>query len=262
MSADRSALRQSLLPSMLQTVWENLRHQERVALFEIAKVYLPTGNLLPDEPVRLSLALSGKRSPMSWTQADTDVDFFDLKGAVEAIGRALHVEFEYRPQAHDSYHPGRCAQVIYRTHDGAERSVGTMGQIHPVVAERFDLGREVYTAELELAALSDAAQDIPRVQAPPRYPGVELDLAIVVEDHVPERDIEQLMKTAGGDLLASVRLFDIYRGSPVPEGSKSLAFSLTIRADDRTLTDDEATAVRSDIESRLGVAFNAQIRGR
>ena len=89
MTADRASLRQSLLPSMLQTVWDNLRHQERVALFEIAKVYLPTGAVLPDEPARLSLALSGKRSPMSWTQADNDVDFFDLKGAVEAIGQAL-----------------------------------------------------------------------------------------------------------------------------------------------------------------------------
>jgi phenylalanyl-tRNA synthetase beta chain len=131
-----------------------------------------------------------------------------------------------------------------------------------MVAERFDLGREVYAAELDMNALCDSAQDIPRIQAPPRYPGVGLDLAVVVDDQVPERDIEQVMKSAGGDLLASIRLFDVYRGAPVPEGSKSLAFSLTIRAEDRTLTDDEAMAVRAEIESRLGVAFNAQIRGR
>ncbi len=152
--------------------------------------------------------------------------------------------------------------MVYRAADGTERVVGTMGQIHPMVAERFDLAHEVYAAELDIQALCEAAQDIPRIVAPPRFPGVELDLAIVVDDQVPEHDIEQVMLSAGGDLLASIRLFDIYRGAPVPEGSKSLAFSLTIRADDRTLTDDEATSVRAEIESRLGVAFNAQIRGR
>jgi len=262
MTADRSALRQSLIPSMLQTIWENLRHQDRVALFEIAKVYLPNSDILPKEPIRLSLALSGKRYPSSWTLQDSDVDFFDLKGSIEAIGRVLHVTFDYQTSAHNSYHPGRCAQVVYRAADGTERVVGTMGQIHPVVAERFDLAHEVYAAELDIQTLCEAAQDIPRIVAPPRFPSVELDLAIVVDDQVPEHDIEQVMLSAGGDLLASIRLFDIYRGAPVPEGSKSLAFSLTIRADDRTLTDDEATSVRGEIESRLGNAFNAQIRGR
>jgi phenylalanyl-tRNA synthetase beta chain len=247
---------------MLRTVWENLRHHERVALFEIARVFVPGSDVLPDEPTRLSLALSGKRSPLSWTQPDTDVDFFDLKGAVEAIGHALHVTFDYQPNDHASYHPGRCARVVHRAEDGSERVVGSLGQVHPEVAERFDLGREVYAAELEVQALIECARDIPSVQAPPRYPGVELDLAIVVEDRVPEHDIEQVIRSAGGELLASVRLFDVYRGDPVPDGSRSLAFSLTIRADDRTLTDDEAAAVRSQIESRLGADFNAQIRGR
>jgi phenylalanyl-tRNA synthetase beta chain len=262
MTADRGALRQSLLPSMLQTVWENLRHQERVALFEIARVYLPTGTLLPDEPVRLSIGLSGRRAPRSWAAPEEEVDFYDLKGAIEAIARALHLTFEYRVGAHASFHPGRCAEVVYRADDGSQHHLGTFGQIHPVVAERFDLGREVYAAELDVDALTAAAQDIPPIVAPPRFPGVELDLAVMVEETIPERRVEETMLEAGGALLERVRLFDVYRGQPVPEGWKSLAFSLTIRAGDRTLTDDEAVAVRTDIESRLTSTFNAQIRGR
>lgn len=262
MTSDRSALRQSLLPSMLQTVWENLRHQERVALFEMAKVYLPSGQVLPDEPAHLCLALSGRRAPLAWTVTDEAFDFYDIKGAIESLGRALHAELVFRPGMHPGYHPGRCAEVLVRDASGQEQMVGTIGQIHPIVAERFDLGREVYAGELDLDALLSSARDIPRVSAPPRFPGVELDLAVIVSEPVLERDIETAIAEAGGELLARVRLFDVYRGAPVPQGDKSLAFSLTIRATDRTLTDDEAVQVRTRIEARLVADFGAQIRGR
>ncbi|MFN0072627.1 MAG: phenylalanine--tRNA ligase subunit beta [Chloroflexota bacterium] len=262
MTSDRSALRQSLLPSILQTVSENLRHAERVALFEIARVYVPGDDILPSEPGRLCIAVSGRRAPVSWTLDHAPFDFFDLKGVIEGIGRVLHVTLEFRTSSHSSYHPGRCAEVIARDSGGSEHVFGAFGQIHPIVAERFNLDPDVYASELDMDALVQWTRDIPPVVAPARYPGVELDLAVMVEEHLAEHAVERAISAAGGDLLAHVRLFDVYRGAPVPDQWKSLAFSLTIRASDRTLTDDEAVAVRSAIERQLLAAFNAQIRGK
>lgn len=262
MASDRSALRQSLLPSMLQTVWENLRHQDRVSLFEIAKVYLPSGETLPDEQLRLVLAMSGRRQERGWNTPDASVDFFDLKGVVEAIGTALHVSFNYRASEHRSFHPARCAAVLVTTETGAEQRVGFIGQVHPTVADRFDLGREVFAGELDVELLIGCAADQPRVRPLPRFPGVELDLAVLVDESASHERVQAEIVRGGGELLERALLFDVYRGAPIPEGRKSLAYALTFRAEDRTLTDDEAVEARSRIEARLTAALGAQIRGR
>jgi phenylalanyl-tRNA synthetase beta chain len=260
MSVDRAYLRTTLLGSLLETLAANLRHRDRVYLFELARVYLPPLAPLPTEVTRLGIVFHGPREPASWAMPPTPGDFFDLKGVVEAVLDALRIPGpRYGPGRHPAFHPGRTATV--RAADGT--SLGVFGQVHPLVAERFDLeNREVYAAELDFEALLRCASDEPSVTALPRYPGVAVDLAAVVDEAVPEADVAAAIRDAGAPLLAELRLFDVYRGAPVPAGRKSLAYALVYRAPDRTLTDEDTAAAQARIEGALRERFGATIRGR
>src|SRR5262249_27043882 len=173
MSIDRAYLRTTLLGSLLVTLAANLRHRDRVYLFELARVYLPPLAPLPSEPMRLALILAGPREPAAWDAPPVPGDFFDLKGAVETVLRALRVPgVRFEAVRHPTFHPGRCAAVL--AGEAGER-VGILGQVHPLVAERFDLGAEpAYAAELDFDALVRLARPAPAIVAPPRLPGVAL----------------------------------------------------------------------------------------
>jgi len=259
MSQDRAYLRTTLLGSLLQTVAANVRHRERVYLFELGSVYLPPLDPLPAEALRLGLVLTGPRAPVAWNQPAEPGDFFDLKGAIEAVLRALWVSgVRFVPETHPALHPGRSAAVW-----AGDVRLGVCGQVHPLVAERFELeGRAVYAAELEFAALVRVAGEQPPYTPLPRLPGVAMDLAVVVAEAVPEADVAAAIRAAGEPLLAEVRLFDVYRGAPIPAGHKSLAYALVYRAPDRTLTDEETAARQAAVEAALRQQFGATIRGR
>jgi phenylalanyl-tRNA synthetase beta chain len=259
-SVEQSRLRTSLLPSLLHAVGDNLRYQERVFIFEAARVYLPPVDPLPREARRLGIALAGRRHPASWGTDPAPADFFDLKAAVEAAFDALHLPApRVEPSPAPWLHPGRAAAVRA---DGGE-PLGHMGQVHPRVAERFDIdGVEVYAAELDLDALLALAQDEVSVQPLPRYPAVTRDLALIVRDEIGHEALAAGVRGAGGPLLESVELFDVYRGSPVPDGHRSLAYSLTFRSPERTLTEDEVAGAMQNIETAVTSQLGAQIRGR
>jgi phenylalanyl-tRNA synthetase beta chain len=141
--------------------------------------------------------------------------------------------------------------------------LGRLGQVHPLVAERFELeGRAVYAAELDFDALVRCASAEPTVAALPRFPGVAVDLAVVVADDVSEAAVAETIRATGAPLLAELQLFDVYRGAPVPPGHKSLAYALVYRAPEHTLTDDETTAVQAAIEAALRDRWGGTIRGR
>jgi len=260
MSVDRAYLRTTLLGSLLDTLAHNLRHRDRAYLFELARVYLPPLEPLPMEVTRLGLVFSGAREPAGWSTPSVPGDFFDLKGAVEAVLGALRIAApRFAPARHASFHPGRCAAV--QAADGTP--LGVLGQVHPLVAERWDLGhREVYAAELDYEALLRCASDEPTVTPLPRYPGVAVDLAVVVDEAVPEAEVAAAIRTAGAPLLAELRLFDVYRGAPVPAGRKSLAYALVYRAPHRTLADEDTVAAQAAIEAALRERFGGTIRGR
>jgi phenylalanyl-tRNA synthetase beta chain len=243
----------------LETVAANLRHRERVYLFELASVYLPPLAPLPTEQTRLGIVLTGPRAPVAWSQPVEPGDFFDLKGAVEAMLRALWVrDVRFVPEQHPALHPGRGAAVL-----AGEARLGTLGQVHPMVAERFELEeRAVYAAELDFDALVRAAGEQPPFTPLPRFPGVAVDLAVVVDEAVPEVEVEAAVRDAGGSLLAEVRLFDVYRGTSILPGRKSLAYALVYRAPDHTLTDAETAGAQAAIEAALQQRFGATIRGR
>ena len=259
LSSAQDTLRQTLLPSLLETVCQNLRFLDRVALFEIGRVYLPVeGRPLPEEPRRLGIAMTGPREEPSWLehQDHTLMGFFDLKGVVETLLRRLGVEATFEPTVRDAFHPGRCAQL---TVDGQE--MGIIGELHPLVREAFQLPEQpICVSEIDLDGILGQCGP-PREMSPVSvHPPIYEDLAVVVEEGIPAALVRDLMVETGVPLLRSVALFDIYRGPQVGSGRKSLAYRLTYQADDRTLTDREVAEVRQAIVIRLKTELSATLR--
>jgi phenylalanyl-tRNA synthetase beta chain len=259
LSSEQNTLRETLLPSLFHTTRENLRFLDRVAIFEIGRVYLPVeGQTLPDESRRLGAVMTGPREERSWLEGQdrTLVDFFDLKGVVEVLLTRLELEGTLGPDEHDAFHPGRCARVSVNGED-----LGVMGELHPVVREAFELpDQPICALEFDLDALL-APWGMPREMTPlSTHPPVYEDLAVVVSEDTPAVDVRHLIARAGAPLLRSVALFDVYRGAQVGADKKSLAYRLTYQADDRTLTDEQVAEVRSRIVQRLEAALGATLR--
>jgi phenylalanyl-tRNA synthetase beta chain len=261
-SADYSVLRTELLPSLLDTARSNLRHRDSLAIFEIARVYLAPLTPLPSEPTRLAIVMIGNGAPIAWNAPARPVDFYDLKGVIDELLGRFTLSGAYLPTRDDAYHPGRCAALSVMGPGDASVSLGLLGQLHPLAAERFDLeGREVYVAELAFDALMASAPGQPQIQPIPRFQSLDRDLALVLDRDAPHADVGMAIETAGGPLLEHVSLFDLYEGPQVPPGKKSLAYTLRFRAPDRTLTDEEADEAVSGIVAAVGRRFGAQVRG-
>jgi phenylalanyl-tRNA synthetase beta chain len=257
-ASDRVVLRHSLLASVLEIVERNVRIRDRIALFEIGQVYLTSeeGDL-PEEPLRLIIALSGPRSLSTWQRSDQEpMDFYDLKGLVDEFMTALHLELLYEPMEHPTFHPGKCARVLM-----GERQLGVLGELHPKVRERYDLPeRPVVTAELDLEVILESIPEGHAVEPIPAFPPVLEDLAVVVDEELHADEVEALLRRAGGHLLIDVKLFDLYRGEQIPEGKKSLAYSMVYQAPDRTLTDEEVAKVRARVIKKLESDLGAKLR--
>ena len=236
---DTSIMRTIALPSMLDILGRNYAyHNKNVKLYELAKIYLPTeGQALPEEPKMLVLGTYGAGE-----------SFFSLKGELEAVLKGLNLpKAAYTAVKNNpSYHPGRCAAVSI---DGVE--VGFMGQVHPLVAQNYGMETEVYCAEINFSKLFELKKPEATYVPLPKYPSVSRDLSLVCDEAVTVAEIENVITASAGKLLRSVRLFDIYRGANLGESKKSLAFSLELRADDRTLTDADSEGVISKVLTAL-----------
>jgi len=261
-SSERSVMRQSVLASVLDAAAANLRHTADVRLFEIGHVYIPRPDArLPEEPRRLAVVLCGRRTPDFWGEADkapAALDFFDLKGAAEALVGGLHLPSpEYRRSSVPCLHPGKAAELVA---DG--RPIGYFGELHPKTAEAFDLaGRQILAAEFDLEALQAATPARHGYTPIPRFPAALRDVAVIVPETTPAERVEGEIRAGGGDLLSGLRLFDLYRGDSIGPGVKSLAYALTYQADDRTLTDKEVDRAHKKIQDRLKHVLKARIRG-
>jgi phenylalanyl-tRNA synthetase beta chain len=258
-AADRSVMRQMLLPSVLESVERNWRLNDRLQLFEIGPVFHQApDNSLPEEKLMLALAISGYRQPAGWQGGERSLaDFFDLKGLIEAMLERLRAgRVELQPLEHPSYHPGKCARVRV---DGQD--VGIMGELHPLVAQAYDFqGAPVLVAEFALDRLLARMPERYPVTPVPAFPPVLEDLAFVLGEEVPAATVEAMIWEAGGSLLKQVRLFDLYRGDQIDEGKRSLAYALVYQADDRTLTDEEVASVRDRIVALLERQLGARLR--
>jgi phenylalanyl-tRNA synthetase beta chain len=259
LSSEQEYMRQTLMASLLETMRDNFRYTDRVAIFEVSRVYLPReGQLLPDEPRRLGIALSGPRAERSWAMASSGMlDFYDLKGVIETLLTRLGVEgYCFVPVEHPTFHPGRTGKLMI---SGAE--VGVLGEVHSQVLEAFDLpDQPVYLAELDLERLLEQIGVARYLKPIHRFPSVSQDLAVVVDEDVPAQKVQEAIVEAGGRLLYRVELFDLYRGEQIPPGKKSLAYSLTYQAEDRTLTDGEVAKVQERIVRHLAKELGAELR--
>lgn len=264
MSEERSTLRTVLLPSLLEAAaYNRSRKNQDLALFEIGNVY-HTGETeltrLPEEKARLALLLSGRRRQADWNQAAEPYDFYDAKGLLEALferlGLSASVAFRAAAPAH--FHPGRTAAIELRTGQGAS-VIGYVGQLHPDLQREWELA-DTFVAEIELAPLYEHADPRISFRPLPRFPAVERDLAVVVDRNVPGAELTAVVSAAAGDLLESVRLFDVYTGDRIGPGKKSVALALVYRHPDRTLTDEEVAEAQARVLAALEQTFGAQLR--
>ena len=245
---DTSIMRTIALPSMLEILGRNNAYHNKAAkLYEVAKIYLPQeGQALPEEPKMLVLGSYGE-----------DETFFKLKGEIEAVFTGLRLKKASYTAVKDnpSYHPGRCAAIFM---DGIE--VGVMGQVHPLAAKNYGIDTPVYCAEINFTKLLTMLLPEATYTPLPKYPTVCRDLALICREDVTVAQAEQVIAASAGKLLRKIQLFDIYRGVGVPEGKKSMAFSLELRSDERTLTDADSEAVVNKVLAALKEKLDAVLR--
>ena len=245
---DTSIMRTIILPSMLDILARNYAMKNKgVKLYELGRVYLPVdGQDLPEEPRHLIFGTYGEHET-----------FFTMKGEIDALLALLNVKpAEYvANRENPSYHPGRCADILI---DG--KLAGTIGQIHPLVAETYGIGGEVYVADLDFTTIEASLAEERVFHSLPRFPAVTRDLALVCDEALTVGELERCISNAAGKLLRKINLFDIYRGPGIAPGKKSVAFSLELRADDRTLTDEDSTGVVEKVLTALKEEKNVTLR--
>lgn len=243
---DTSIMRTTTIASMLDTLSYNYSHRnENVGLFEIGKVYLPKGDVLPEEPEKITIGLYG------------DYDFYVLKGIVGLLLESLNVkDAEFAAEtANPTFHPGRTASLSI-----AGKICGVLGEVHPDVLSTYEIEAACYVAELDLTTIFEAADNAVKYKRLPRFPAAERDIAMLVDKTVPVAELEKTIKKASGDILDSVKLFDVYEGAQIPEGKKSVAYAISFRAADRSLTNDEVSRVFNKIVKDLEYKNGAQLR--
>ena len=244
---DTSIMRTTTLPSMLEILTRNYNFRNKSAkLYELGRVYFKRADGLADEPKVLTLGAYGD-----------GMDFFALKGAVEAVLKQLRIENVrfLADSENPSYHPGRCAKVF-----SGDRLLGVLGQVHPHVAGNYGVDAELYAAELRFDALYESKGSQPLYQPLPKFPAVTRDIAVVCDASVTVGELEDAIRKGAKGLLKDAALFDIYTGTGIAPGKKSVAFNLTLRADDRSLTAEEADADVKSILTALEQECGAVLR--
>ncbi|ANU25693.1 phenylalanine--tRNA ligase subunit beta [Planococcus versutus] len=254
MSEERSILRQSLLPHLLESVTYNTaRRMDSVALYETGSVFLKGDDELLNEQEHLAVAITGLWIDNSWQGEKKPVDFFVLKGLVESLGEKLGVNFTFERGQMDDLHPGRTAFIMLN-----DERIGVIGQLHPSEQKMRDL-KTTIVMELNLAALLNLETDTLVYTPVPRYPAISRDIALVLSKDTAAATIETTIRNAGGKLLKDVRVFDLYEGDKMQEGKKSVAFSLTYFDPEKTLTDEEVTNAHEKVIAALTEA-GAELR--
>lgn len=247
----RTTLRHALLESLAANIRGN---QALISLFETARVYMPREGDLPDEVESVCGVVSG-RLPDRWGRPTGDeAGFYDAKARVEHLLGRVRVAAEYREAADFAYLPGRTAEIF-----AGEARIGILGEIHPRVAEKFDIDRPVAMFELDLDALLPHVPEIPHFQPILQHPALEEDLAVIVADDVSAARVQALILAS--NLVRSARVFDVYSGDPIPKGKKSLAFAVSYQAEGKTLTDEDVAKERRRIIDRLQRELDAELRG-
>ncbi|GAB4496230.1 MAG: phenylalanine--tRNA ligase subunit beta [Anaerolineales bacterium] len=255
---EKSVLRRSLAASVLDVLEKNIRYSDAFSFFEIGSVFEPVTNDLPNEPRKLAIVMTGLREATAWDVKESPkMDFFDLKGRIELMLSGLRLlNVSYTPTDSCHYlHPGKAAEVKVNG-----QVIGVFGELHPLVKEQYDLGDSpVLAAEFDLDIMRGIAPTY-GIKSIPETPPIYEDIAVIVEEAVPAEKVEALIRQTGGRSVTDVRLFDLYRDEKIGAGKKSLAYALTYQAQDKTLTDADAAAIRNKIVKRLEKEIGAKLR--
>ena len=243
---ETSVMRTTLIPNMLDVISTNISHKvEEVSAFECGNTFIPQEGL-PIETKKYCVGMYGK-----------EVDFFVLKGVIESVLNNVGLKgYEIEPETTNlTFHPGRCAKIVYNN-----IYIGTFGELHPDVIENYNLGQRVYVAEINIDTVFENLNLTKSYNPLPKYPSTSRDIALLVKDEVIVKQIEDIIKANGEDLVESYKLFDVYKGAQIEEGHKSIAYSITYRSKDKTLTDEDVAKVHEKILSELSEKLNANLR--
>ena len=257
LSENQATMRSSLLPGLLENALHNQNHGIRdQALYEIGPVYIPApGTALPAEPLRVGILLTGIAAPQHWATPQVPFDFFDLKGIVEALFAFFHATPRFEQDPLPTFQRGQSVTIRL-----GEEPIGCMGKLNPATCKNFDLTGTAYVAEIQLASLLAQPRQFPQFTSIPAFPPSMRDMAVLVSRNVPAGDLLQTVRDAGGQLLASASIFDVYQGPPVPEDKKSVALGLVFQSEERTLTDADTQKAWDRILATLQHKFEAQLR--
>jgi phenylalanyl-tRNA synthetase beta chain len=257
MSEDHSVLRTTLVGALLDAARHNAaRGRPDLALFEAGTVYLDEGAKLPHEHRALGGVVAGRLHPQTWgTPEPPRAGFFTVKGLLGAALDAIRVRWDVEAATEPFLHPGRTARVLAGGED-----VGWVGELHPLVARAWDLDHGAALFEVDLDRVITHADAVPRYEDLTSFPALRIDLSVTLAEDVPAATVLGTVREAGGDLLADVRVFDLYHGEQVGEGRKSLALALAFRAPDRTLTDEDVAPLRDRIVAALRDGLGGELR--
>jgi phenylalanyl-tRNA synthetase beta chain len=255
MTADQEYLRPNLRANLLAALEANRRHEEGgIRLFEQGRVYHQRPNGLPYEPEIVCGVMAGPRFEESWRGGYEALDFFDAKGVVEGLLAHLGVSADFKPGSDESLHPAKQAAIVIEG-----KSLGVIGELHPKVADAFELSEKVYLFEFDLTALLPFTLGHELFQPISRFPAIVRDMALVVDSGVAHRQVQEIV--TGFPLVTEVTLFDVYSGGQLPAGKKSLAYRVTFQSPSHTLTDEEVNKVQKQILSKLSKELGATLRG-
>jgi phenylalanyl-tRNA synthetase beta chain len=263
LSDEFAVMRTRLLYSLLVSCGNNIRHRNLdVKIFEIGKLYLrvPGGGetpVFPSEPEYFGFLVTGRPDEVFWRQPDQKgVDFYEAKGVLTGLIAALGLgDVTLQPAAVSGYDPAVCFTILK---DG--NSLGSIGRVHQRISRLFDIKQDAYAAEIDLGVLVARGRQSKPFEPLPRYPASLRDIAVIVDREVPAAVLRDEIVAAGGRLVEAVAIFDVFVGSPVPEGKKSLAFSISFRSPDKTLEDQEVDQIYNRVVSHLETRFNARLR--
>ncbi|MDD4627305.1 MAG: phenylalanine--tRNA ligase subunit beta [Syntrophomonas sp.] len=256
LSEEQSVMRTLLLPGLLETIQRNLsRQNQNLAFFEMGQVFIPANELLPMEELKLGAIVSGK-SELNWLKHRVELEFFFLKGIMEDLLQQLGViDYEFKETQNPSYHPGRTASLWVK-----DQEIAVIGELHPLVLENYDIKERASAFELDIEKLFSLLGSSKKVESISRYPAVERDIAILLDQEIKASQVISVIKGMNNPLLYNLKLFDLYSGAQVPKGKKSMAFKAIFQSAERTLTDAEVSHSMDNLLEQLKKQLGAVLR--